>query len=1023
MWIVEACIRRPVFTVMMIGSLVILGFLGLRSLGVDLFPRVEFPYVSVTTRMEGASPETIETEVTDVIEGYVSNIAGIEKMRSSSSEGISQITVEFKLNENADIKAQEVRDKVALARGELPTDAELSLVEKVDPDAAPILSVLVSGTVDIRTLSTFADDVVKERLQRIPGVGSINLVGDRDREIRVWLDLLKLRALALSAEDVVNAIGAEHAELPGGKLELLTQGIELGIRTNAEADSLDELGDLVIRFNQGAPPTRLRDVASLEDGMADEVSYAILNGKRGVGLQVRRQSGLNTVEVARRVRAEVQRLNGIAPAGTNLIVTQDTSRFVESSVSEVTKELQIAMLLVVLITFFFLASWRSTLIVATAIPTSLIATFYAFDIAGFTLNIITLLALTVAIGLLVDDAIVVVEAVQKDVDDGIPRNEAASSATQRVSLAILAGTFATLAVFVPIGFMEGIVGQFFSEYGLAIVFSVSVSLLVALTLSPMLCSRFLVPFNNEGPLRHLEEFHRGMARNYERVVVFAVRWRYLVLLAALGTVYLGALIAAEIPGGFTSKADRSEFQGSVELPPGTALSETKKYAHSLDRAIRSVNHVENVFITIGSGPAGQPNRLSLYGTLANKQSREVGQFVIMDEIREVTAGTVPNARTVEISEVPWVSGGGLSTADIELVIQGRDLNAIQAYVDQLAAELKKQPELSDVRSGYEPGRPELVLDVARDRAGDLGVSAKTIAMTNRILIAGVEAGTYEQSGSRYDITVKLREADRSSVDQMSQLQIRSRAGNLVDLPSVVDTTYTEGPARIERQDRARKVSLFANAGSGTALGDAAAIVQSVLKTVAQPPGTSILFEGQVRRMRESAEAITGAFILAILALYIVLASQFNSFGQPLVIMLSAPLCFSGAFAGLYLAGQEMSLFAQIGLIALMGIVMKNGILLVDRANQLRDSGMSAIDAMVVAGPERLRPVLMTAFAAIFGMIPVALSSADGSEWRNAMGSLIIGGLTSSTLLTLIVVPAAYIVGPDIRSVLTKLRKS
>ncbi len=1006
---------------MMMGSLVVLGFLGLRSLGVDLFPRVEFPYVSVTTRMEGASPETIETEVTDIIEGYVSNISGIEKLRSASSEGVSQITVEFDLNENADVKAQEVRDKVALARSELPVNTELSLVEKIDPDAAPILSVLVSGSTDIRTLSTFADEIVRERLQRIPGVGSINLVGDRDREIRVWLDILKLRALGLSAEDIVNAIGAEHAELPGGKLELLSQGIELGIRTDAEAGSLAELSDLVVRFNRGGPPTRLKDVATIEDGMADEHSYAILNGERGVALEVRRQSGLNTVEVARRIRAEVERLNEIAPTGINLIVTQDTSRFVESSVEEVTKELQIAMVLVVLITFFFLASWRSTLIVATAIPTSLIATFYAFDIAGFTLNIITLLALTVAIGLLVDDAIVVVEAVQKDVDKGVPSREAATIATQRVSLAVLAGTFATLAVFVPIGFMDGIVGQFFSEYGLTIVFAVSVSLLVALTLSPMLCSRFLVPLDEHGALRYLELFHRGMARNYGKIVVWAVHWRYLVLVIAAGSVYLGAVISAQIPGGFTSKADRSEFKGAVELPPGTALSETRKYAHLLNDAIGSISHVENLFITIGSGPAGQTNRLNLYGTLTGKQDRETGQFEIMDKVRVVTARNVPQARTMDISEVSWVSGGGLSTADIELVIQGNNLQEVRAYVDRLVTELGKRPELTDVRSGYEPGRPELVMNVVRERAGDLGISARTIALTSRILIAGVDAGSYEQDGSRYDINVKLRESDRTSVDQIAQMQVRSNSGELIDLPAVVDIAYTEGPARIERQDRARKISVFANAGSDTALGDAANIVQSVLETVAQPPGTYILFEGQVRRMRESGASILAAFALAILALYIVLASQFNSFGQPLVIMLSAPLCFSGAFAGLYLADQEMSLFAQIGLIALMGIVMKNGILLVDRANQLQAEGMSAIDAIVTAGPERLRPVLMTASAAVFGMIPVALSSADGSEWRNAMGSLIIGGLTSSTLLTLLVVPAAYVVGPDITTALARLK--
>lgn len=1002
-------------------SLVALGVIGFQGLGVDLFPRVEFPYVTITTRMDGASPETVETEVTDVIEGYVNNISGIEKLRSISREGVSQITIEFKLDEDADIKAQEVRDKVSLARSELPPDAEPSLVEKIDPDAAPLLSVLVSGDSDIRTLSLFADEVVKERLQRLPGVGSISIVGDREREIRVWLDLMKLRALGIGAEDVVNAIGAEHAELPGGKLDMSAQGIELGVRTDAEADSLKELADLVIRYNELSPPTRLRDVAEVEDGMADERTFAILNGSRGVALEVRRQSGLNSVEVARRIRAEADVLRALAPEGIKILVTRDTSRFVESSVEEVTKELLIAMVLVVLITFFFLAGWRSTLIVATAIPTSLIATFYAFDVANLTLNIVTLLALTVAIGLLVDDAIVVIEAIQKDVDQGVPVMEAASKATQRVSLAVLAGTFATLAVFVPIAFMDGIVGQFFSEYGFAIVFSVSVSLLVALTLSPMLGSRFIRKTEQRGLTHVLEQFHNGLANYYARLVSVAVRWRYLVMLLATGSVYLGALIAAEIPGGFTSKADRSEFQGTVELMPGTAISHSKKLAITLDQQIRAISEVDNVFITIGSGPGGQPNKLDIYGTLVPKQTGRRGQFIVMDEVRAVARQAIPGARTLTISEVPWVSGGGLSVADIELVLQGDDLDEVRKYVAEVVSELNKVPQLSDVRSGEEPGRPELILDVLREHSGDLGISARGIATTSRILIGGVDAGTYESLGSRYEINVRLQESDRNSIQQIQQMQVRTRSGNLVDLPSVVDVRSESSPARIERQDRGRKISIYANASSGTALGDAAIVVNQVLAKIDKPAGISVLFEGQVRRMQESSASIGGAFLLAIIALYVVLASQFDSFGQPLIIMLAAPLCFSGAFAGLYLSNQEMSLFAQIGLIALMGIVMKNGILLVDRANQLRDAGHPPLDAITQACPERLRPVLMTAFAAIFGMIPVALSSADGSEWRNAMGSLIIGGLTTSTFLTLFVVPAAYMMGPDIKAIAKRFR--
>ncbi len=1020
MWLVDLSIKRPVLAVMMIGALVVLGWISMGRLGVDLFPDVEFPYVAVTTTLEGASPDTMETEVSDVIEESVNTISGIKQLRSTSADGLSQVFIEFELEENVDVKAQDVRDKVNIARRDLPEDIDPPVIEKVDPDAAPIMSIMIAADASIGEITTYADEVVKEAVQRLPGVGSVTIVGGRLREIRIWLNADKMRAFGVTADDVVRAVRSEHAEVPGGRLEIGGGAREFGAKTVSEAKTPHEFADLVVAYRESGAPTRIGDVARVEDGLEDERSYAQFNGRPGVSLEVRRQSGRNTLEVAEAVHAEVERLQAGAPDGYELVVARDVSRFIESSVEDVTHELEIAIVLVVIVTFFFLLSWRATLMVAIAIPTSLISAFFAFEVFDFTINMLTLLALTVTIGLLVDDAIVVVESVQRDIDAGIEPEKAARQGTARVALAVLAGTFATLAVFVPIAFMEGIVGRFFLQYGLAIVFAVSVSLLVALTLTPMLASRFLKPESHPAFLRPIEKFHRRLDRAYSAIVGVVVRWRYLALAAAIGSLFVGGFFASRVPSGFTSKADRSEFLGAIELPLGSGIAESKKAIAATNKALREVEHVKNIFLTAGAGSQGKANVIDLYASITPKQERRIGQFEVMDEARRALREAVPEASEITVAEVPWISGGGVSTGDIELVIRGDSIPEIDAYVKAIMARMRETNLYSDLRSSFEEGRPELLIDFNRTRAGDLGVSARALATTARSVIGGVDAGTYEEGGRRYDVRVRLEESQRQDRDQLQLIQIRSESGQLIDLASVATMRFASGPSQIDRQDRARKISILANTASNVALGTATEALEMIIAEYPPPATMQISYEGSVRRMNESISAIIFAFGLAMVALYIVLASQFNSFVQPVVIMLTAPLSFSGAFAMLYFGGQEMSLFAQIGLIALMGIVMKNGILLVDRANQLREEGAPAREAILKACPERLRPVLMTAFAAIFGMIPVALSSSDGAEWRNALGYLIIGGLSSSTILTLLVVPAAYMVPGDVKQLISQV---
>jgi len=1008
MWLVDLSIKRPVLAVMMISSLVVLGYISIGRLGVDLFPNIEFPFISVTTTLEGGSPDTMETEVSDVIEENVNTISGIKQLKSVSAEGISQVFIEFELEEDVNVKAQDVRAKIAISQQNLPRDINPSIVEKLDPDAAPILSIMVAGEIPIGDITTFSDEVVKEAIQRIAGVGSVSLVGGRKREIRIWLDAIKMRSYGVTADDVVRAIQNEHAEIPGGRLETGRGELEYGVKTKAQAKTADEFSALVVTFRNNMLPTRIGDVARVEDGLESERSYAQLNGRQGVSLEVRKQSGRNSVEVAKAIRLEVEHLRKQAPNGVEIVIARDVTRFIESSINDVSHEIQIAMLLVVLIVFLFLLSWRATIIVAIAIPTSLIATFFAFDVLGFTINMLTMLALTVSIGLLVDDAIVVIEAIQHDIDSGIAPMEAASEGTKKVALAVLAGTFSTLAVFVPIAFMEGIVGRFFLQYGLTIVISVSVSLLVALTLTPMLSSRFLKPAKGHFILfRPIEAFHRGLELVYRFAIKYSVRFRFVVMILAFGSLYIGAQYAREIPAGFTAQSDRSEFLGSVDLPLGSGVGKAKTAAIRIQATLEELEHIHNIFVTVGSGSQGKANKLDLYASITPKQKRNIDQYVIMDTARKAIIAAIPEATKMTISEVPFISGGGASMLDVEYVVRGDDLAAMQNYTALLKQDMRESGLFVDVRTSFEGGKPELQILFDRIRAGDLGISARTLANTVRTVIGGVDAGNFEDKGKRYDVRVRLEENQRQSPDQLKLIQVRSSNGRLIDLASIADILFSSGPAQIDRMNRARKISVLANSKPGVALGTATKKMEEITDNRPPPIGMTGTYEGKVKNMKEVLTAITGAFVLAMIALYIVLASQFNSFTQPIVIMLTAPLCFSGAFAAMYYGQFVMSLFAQIGLLALMGIVMKNGILLVDRANQLQDKGMSADEAIITAGPERLRPVLMTAFAAVFGMVPVLIAVSDGAEWRNVMGAIIIGGLLSSTFLTLLVVPAAY----------------
>lgn len=1013
MLITDIAIHRPVMTVMAIGGLMLLGYISIDRIGVDLFPNVEFPFVSIETTLEGASPEVMESEVTDPLEEEVNATAGIKTLHSSSSDGYARVMIEFELDEDPDVKTQDVRNRVDRAIRKLPPETDQPVVRKMDPDADPVLTVIVSGPRSIAELTHYADKTIKERLQRVAGVGGIDLVGGREREIRIWVDAYKLRAYRITVHDVINAIRREHAEIPGGRLEASGGRAEFTLKTRGEVTELREFGDIVIN-RRGGGTIKVRDVARVENGLEDERTYAELDGVPGVALDIRRQSGENTVAVVSDIRAALDELRREAPPGIKIVSAKDVSRFIESSIADVKIDLLIGIFLVITVTLTFLLNTRATLIVATVIPVAVVSTFFAFYVLDFSINMLTMMALSVSVGLLVDDAIVVLESIYTRVEQGDDPVEASSRGTARVGTAVIAGSLSIMAVFVPIAFMEGIVGRFFFQYGLTIVFAVGISLLVSLTLTPMLCSQLLEKSKPQrGLFLFIENIYQWVERVYQSLLAFSLRHRWLIIVGAFVAVIAGVQLASRVPIAFSPKTDRSEFTAMIEMPLGTGITESREVGRRVAAALTDVRHIEHVFMSIGGGPVSRPNEIGFYIATTHKSERDRNFEFIMQDVRDLIQREAPEAKASQLAEVPWVgAGGGSFLNDITVVIQGSDLRVLEQISHDLLARMRDNPAFVDIGTSYDVAKPEVHVDIDRQRASDLGISIRSLAATIRATIGGTDVTTYEEAGSRYDVRIRLEEENRDSLAKLNLIQVASDTGQLVDLSNIASFSVRTGPVQIDRRNRAKLITLFANSPPNTAVGISMQEMEGIFDELDLPPGYFVGFEGISESAQESVEAITFAFILALVALYMILASQFNSFGQPGVIMTTAPLSFVGAFAALVLFNAELSLFAQIGLVALMGLVMKNGILLVDYANQARNEGLNPHDAMIKAGQLRLRPVLMTAFSTIFGTIPVAFSTSDGAEFRNPLGMIVIGGMLSSTLLTLLVVPVVYTLYED-----------
>ena len=987
--------------------LVIFGFLSMRNLGIDLYPRVEVPVVMVVSVLPGADPETMEKTVSKPIEDALSTISSIKKLRSTSGESVSQVVLEFELDKNVDVAFQEVQAKLGTVRSELPQDLEDPVVEKFDIDSAPIMAVVVSGPQSIQKLSTLADTFIKTRLQQVKNVGEVRLIGKRERTVWIELDPAKLEGFFIGVPEVVAALKSHHIEVPGGRVE--TGPKEFVVKTKAEFSRVEDFKSLLIGYRDGYP-IRLSDIGEAVDGLEEERSSATLDGKKAISLLIRRQSGTNTVEVANGVKNAVEKMRGdLKEQGISLQIAQDFSIHIEHSIHNIQFHLVFGGILAVFIVLIFLRNLRMTLISALAIPISVVSTFMFMGILGFTMNTMTMLALSLAIGILIDDAIVVVENIFRHFSKGEKSAEEASrTGSEEIGLAAFAITMAIVAVFLPVAFMRGVIGRFFYQFGVTVTVAVLMSLFVAFTLVPMLSARFL----------RLEEHHNRISmaigsflhwldRLYRSILASALNHRTLVLFIACASLVGSFALAKFLKSEFLPMVDQSEFFIKVTTPLGSSLPYTESVVSSIREKVQKEPWVTYVFTTIGSGNMKRVNEAVIYVKMTDKDKRSLSQMAAMAEVR----GSLVNlgGTKVSIEPVPAISSGARKNCTMQVDISGSDLEVLDGIVQKVVGELKKRKGYVDIDTSYEKDSPELSVRINRDAAAALGVTPAAVAETIRAMVGGVTIGTFTDEGERYDINVRAFERDRNTVDSMLRLSVKNARGDLIPLESLVEVSHTKGPVQIDRVNRERTISIFINLREGEkTLGEAVGEVRGMVQGMNLPLGYHFVFSGMAEMMQESFANLLFALLLAIIMVYMVLASQFESFLQPFVIMLALPFSVIGAILGILVTFSSLNINTIIGIIMLMGLVTKNAILLVDYTNTLRKrDGKSVFEALIEAGATRLHPILMTTAAMIFGMLPIALSNGPGCESDAPMAIAIIGGLLTSTFLTLIVVPVAY----------------
>jgi multidrug efflux pump len=1004
----EACIRKPVLAWMLMAATVVFGVVAATRIGISQFPDVDFPTITISVDWEGAAPAVLENDVVEVIEESVTQVEGVRAITSTSRQGSASITVELDLERDVDLALQDVQARVAQAQQRLPLDIEPPVVSKTNPEDNPIMWVALSGPFPPQVLSDYARFRVRESLQTVPGVGEIMAGGALERNVRIWLDAGKLDENGLTVGDVVTALRRQHVELPAGRLE--AAGREVNVRVLGEAIDLDTLRRIEVR--SGKSPVRLEQIALVEDGFEDVRRVARFNEVPAQGLGIKKQRGSNAVAVARGVREAIVEIEKTLPEGMRLQVNFDSTRFIEESVAEIRFELLLAVLLTALVCWLFLGSISSTLNVVLAIPMSLLGTVAVIYFLGFTLNVFTLLALALAVGIVVDDAIMVLENIVRHAESGKDRVRAAREGTAQIVFAALAATLAVVAIFIPVVFMQGIIGKFFLQFGVALCLAVLLSYVEAITLAPARCAQFLdVSRTSRSRLGAVvDRAFSSLERLYARVLGGTLRWPAAVVAAGVVVFVVSVVLLRSLPGEFVPSQDQSRLMVRLQTAVGSSLDETDSRFRRAEKALYRHPEVLRGFAVVGGFGSAGVNGGVVFVTLVPPEEREMTQNDFAAVLRR-ELNDIPGLKAVvqDLSQQGFTAQRGFP---VEFSVRGPDWDTLVRESERILAELRESGLVVDVDTDYRIGMPELAIVPDRARAADLGIPIEDVATTVNALVGGVRVGKYSSAGRRMDVRMRLLAAQRSRPEDISRLRLRAADGSLVPLSSLVTTEERPVLQAITRKDRERAISIFANVAPGKNQQEALAFVESLALPgegrQGLPVGYSLRLQGASVAYRESMGSLLFALVLGVIVAYMVLASQFNSFLHPVTVLTILPLSLAGAAAALWAGGMSLNIFSMIGLLLLMGIVKKNSILLVDFANQQREQGKDAAQAMRAAGPVRLRPILMTSVATFMAAVPAALQLGPGSEIRAPMAYAVLGGIVVSTLLSLVVVPAFYV---------------
>ncbi|MDT5123714.1 MAG: hydrophobic/amphiphilic exporter (mainly bacteria), family [Acidobacteriota bacterium] len=1040
----EICVRRPVFATVLILALTVIGGFSFFSLGVDRFPKIDIPTVSVSTTNQGAAPAEIESEITDVLEGAVNTATGIDELRSSSSTGRSSITITFDLSKDPDVATQEVRDKVNTVLNRLPQTADPPIIQKSDPDATPIILYSMTGPYSVLQLTDIAQNQISKRIQSAYGVGDVFIYGARLRQINIHLDPTRLRAYNLSTVDVANALRSQNLELPGGRVNEGSKTVTL--RTMSRVTKVEDFNNLVIADRKGYA-VKIGDVGKAEDSGVDPSSISSLNGGPAVTLAIRKQSGSNTVAVIKAVKQRMAEVIPTLPHDLQFSIIRDQSEFIENSLHAIEEHLIIGGLLAALVVFIFLWNFRSTIIAAIAIPTSIIAAFAFLAAVGYSLNQMTMLALTLMVGIVIDDAIVVLENIYRFVEEkGMHPFQAAIEGTREIGLAVLATTLSLLAVFLPVGFMGGIVGRFMSSFGLTSAAAIAVSLIVSFTLTPMLAARWIktkkeepLPAgptavaasgggtgpDDEKPEEHQEKaheqsskesrFYRPIDRTYKWLLEWSMAHRWVIVLVSL-VVIISIYPMFKLAGiNFLPDEDESSYQVSLRAPQGTSLAATQSILDHLARDIREkIPGVEATLAIAGFGGQASPNTGSITVRLKPPEQRSLAQADIIQRTRQI-ARSYPKELVIGASAISSISSaiGGGRSGSLAFFLSGPDLQKLDEYSQKIIDKIKTNPNLQDADRSLVLGNPETRVIIDRQKAADLGVKAGDIAQALSTMVAGQRVTTYSEGSDQYDVVLMAEEQYRQNTDLLNQLMVPSSNGSPIELSKVVHLEEGTSPTSIDRINRQRQVTISASVSPTGSETEALKAIQTAASEIGMDAGYTTGVTGQSKQLGQANYYFMLAFILSFIFMYLVLAAQFESFIHPVTILLTLPLSIPFALLSTFIAGQKLNIFSALGILVLFGIVKKNAILQISHTNDLRSHGMERHSAIIQGNRDRLRPILMTTIALVAGMIPLIVGKGAGAATNRSIGVLVVGGQSLCLLLTLLAVPVFYSLFEDL----------